>query len=266
MEMNRFLKVIWSVNGVVLLLVFVVAGGFMVKELIKDSLWPDRYYVQQPEIIVGDELEKAKAEGLILQGLTYDPPRRLLHTELYILPVHIKTYENPRTLSKRPYANFEGGAADESFDAVNVIFLNKNFNVETVLLDKKGFIESLRFPGERRSYSYMEAEDTLQRHITYEITFEDSNKDGSMDDQDYSDLYLSDLDGKNLRRITTGVNVGGHYFVDRNQIMIKYTTRDDQPEEHKKEHFALYSIKGNQLRELTSLHETLNKIEDNITR
>lgn len=265
--MNKFLKIIWTINGVVLLLVFLVAGGLVLRDLFRDT-----YYSPQ-EIIVGEELEKAKAQGLILQGLTYEEPRPILHTEFYLLPVSIKTYENPKKINKgfhddRAYnsAYLDSRDIQEYFNVVNVIFLNKDFNTESVLLDKKGFIESIRYPTDRRNYSYFEEEDTLQRHITYKIAFEDSNKDGAIDGGDNSDLYLSELDGKNLRRVTTGVSISNYYFLDTDRIMIKYITRDEAPDEYQKEYFTLYTISKNQLRELTSLDDTLKKIEDNITR
>jgi hypothetical protein len=261
MEMNKFLKIIWSVNGVILLLVFLLAGVLVLVQLF-DSF----RFRSQPEIIVGKELEKAKAEGLILQGLTYDEPRPVLYTDLYILPVSVKTYENPKDANSNRFS-LKSSSAEEYSNVVNVIFLDKSFNTESVLLDKKGFIEAFRYPSSQRIYPYhTDSEDTVQHHITYLIAFEDSDKDGALNEQDYSDLYLSDLNGKNLRPITTGVNISEYYFVDRNQILIKYTRRGNQAAEHKKESFALYSIKENQLKDLTSLHDTLNKLEDIIIR
>lgn len=103
--------------------------------------------------------------------------------------------------------------------------------------------------------------DPTQQHITYLIGFEDTNKDGLLDSEDKSDLYISSLRGENLTKVTTEVDVLNHSFINDNQILIKYITRNETRREHKREYFAKYSIKEKRLEELTSLHTALDELE-----
>jgi hypothetical protein len=76
---------------------------------------------------------------------------------------------------------------------VNVIFLNSQDGGEHLLLDRPAYIDDITYP---------ESEDDLhQTWVSYEIALDDSNGDGQLDDDDDAALFLSDLDGHNLRRI-----------------------------------------------------------------
>jgi hypothetical protein len=266
MEMNKFLKILWSINGV-LIFVLLLAGGIalLVTILGNTNLEPS-----QPEIIVGEKFEEAKAEGLILQGLSYEQPLPILYTDHFLLPVSVRTYKNPKHEEKKLRWLSRGSsyeATAEYDNMINVVFLNSQLEAQSILLDKKGFILSFRYPSAERSYAYTpESNDTLQRCITYLITFEDSNKDGAIDGGDDPDLYLSDLDGGNLTRITHGVNVMHYYFLNRNQIMIKYERRNSEDKEYREAYLAVYSIKEKTLKDLSSLHDTLDKIESIIVK
>jgi hypothetical protein len=267
--MNKFLRIIsavaritWSLNGI-LIFTFLLIGGIAL--LI--SFFSSNNFGSEPEIIVGEELEKAKAEGLILQGLTYEQPRPIFYTDNFLLPVSVKTYETPKQARGKLSLKMSGSyyANAETYEnIVNIVFLNGQLEAQSVLLDRKGFIESFQYPSQDRSYET--ASDTLQHCITYLIAFEDSNKDGAIDAGDLHDLFLSDLNGTNLKKITSNVDVTHYYFLSRNQIMIKYQRREKEPDEHRKEYFAVYSIKESNLKELSSLHKTLDKIESIIVK
>ncbi|MBT1700162.1 hypothetical protein KK083_24955 [Fulvivirgaceae bacterium PWU4] len=264
--MNKFLKVVWSVNGILILLLLLGSGVALLASYISSFS-----YVSPPEVIVGEALEEAKAKGLILQGLTYEQPRSIMYTDHFLLPVSIRTYENPRQSSSKLDLSLGSGSyyssTQEYSNVINVVFLNRQMEPQTILLDKKGFIDSFQYPGNEDALPYQsQAKDTLQRHITYLIAFEDSNKDGAIDGADNRDLYLSDLNGANLKKITTNVDVTHYYFLDKNRILIKFQRREKEPEEHRKEFLALYAIKESKLTELSSLHETLNKIESIIVK
>jgi hypothetical protein len=258
MEINRFLRILWTVNGVILLGIFLFAGVMLVTQFI-NSL--SRY--SAPELIVGEDLEKAKAKGLILQGLEYEEPRALMHSTGYILPVSVKTYRNP----KQSGGEFSFGPvyeeAETEYDVSNVIFLDGNMNVLSTLLNRKAFISSFRYPGAGDSG---EDSDTVQRNISYEIAFDDSNKDGAINYYDVSDLYITDLSGVNFTQVTKGIDVRSYKFIDANRILIKYARRSSEEEEYKREYFAIYFIKENILKDLSSLHNTLDQIEKELTQ
>lgn len=267
--MNRFLRIVsaiaritWSLNGILIFTLLFIGAIFLLI-----SFFDNADIGPEPEIIVGKELEKAKAEGLILQGLAYDQPRPILYSDYYLLPVSVKTYENPKqTRGEYGFLKIPSSAyIEEHANVINIVFLNKQMEAQSALLDRKGFIGSMQYPSLVNPYS-VEATDTLQRNITYLIAFEDSNEDGVINEGDDHDLYISDLNGGNLKKVTSNVEVTDYRFLNRNQILIKYQRREKEPKEHKREYFAMYSINESSLKDLSSLHETLDRIESIIVK
>jgi hypothetical protein len=262
--MEKFLKIIWSVNGVAIFLLLLVTGIIVLVEWL-DNL---NYRQPRPEVIVGQELEEAKAEGLILQGLVYESPLPIFHTDHYLLPVSVKTFDNPKRAAKKFGIGSSRDVAftEEIDDVMNIVFLNSRLEPVSVLLDKKAFVQSFRYPS-MEQYNYRsDGSDTLQRHITYLIAREDSNKDGALDDDDEADLYFSTLDGKDFARITEAVDVSDYSFLNANEILISYYKRDETAKEHRTKYFARFNIVEKKLEELDALHKTLHSLETQLTQ
>ena len=91
----------------------------------------------------------------------------------------------------REYSSYDAGS-DGSGPRVNVIFLTET-EAGRVLLDRPAYIGWLNYPSTKA--------DSLERWITYRIAFDDTNKDGRLDSDDRQDLYVSNVDGSNLRRV-----------------------------------------------------------------
>lgn len=267
MEMNKFQRILWTVNGVIIFFTFLLVGFFLLDEL--TGSWFNSY--SPPEVIVGEELERAKEEGLVLQGLEYEAPLSVYGSTGYILPVSLKTYNTPRPEKEEKFALDSYGyskvrTADHYYVA-DILFLNANFQVTSTLLNKKAFINSFRYPTNYiNGYGEIEISDTTMRHITYLIGFEDSNKDGLLNDADNNDLFISDLIGGNFNQVTRGVDVDAYNFINKDKVLIEYYKRDNQPQEHKRKYFAVYSIKDRKLEELNNLHKSLDDLEKVLTK
>jgi hypothetical protein len=257
MELNRFLKIVWTINGAILLVIFILMAFTLGSELI------DKFSYREPQVIVGEELEEAKKEGLVLQGLEVGTPQAIYNSDVYLLSVRLKTYERPKSTSFGSRSKLKIDAAYGN-DVVNFIFLDKDMQPVNTLLDRKAFIKSYTYP--ERPMQDRRQEEVVQHNISYEIAFEDSNKDGKIDDEDNSDLFITDLTGKNLTQVTNGIDVLSYRFLDSARILINYHKRTDEEEEHKKDYFSLYSIEHKTLSELTLLHSTLDKIESQLTQ
>lgn len=257
MESNRFLKILWTINGVLLFFAFIFVLILTGKEILENGSSYER-----PEIIVGEELVKAKKEGLLLQGLTYDVPEQIKYSDFYILPISVETYQNSKQNRGYEYAD----DIQEVEDVVNVVFLDKDLAPVRTLLDRKAFIHSMRYPGKTEHDYEEEGADTIQRHITYEIAFEDSNKDERIDSDDNLGLYLSKPDGSDFTTISSDVDIRSYDFLDRNRILIKYTERTNEEVEHRKEYFAIFHIEQKSLKKLSALEKSLGEIEKLITQ
>lgn len=87
---------------------------------------------------------------------------------------------------------------------VNVIVRNADNNSMRLLLKENALIQRLEYPQSPAQKAYQEdAADFPPAGVLYwEISFEDSNNDHLIGDQDDVGAYLSDADGLNLERIT----------------------------------------------------------------
>jgi hypothetical protein len=114
---------------------------------------------------------------------------------------------------------------------------------------------------------YESKPDTMQRDIVYRISETDTDKDGVLGRNDDDDLYISDLDGSNLRRISKDNTITlDYYYLNKNEILIRYVTREKIRSEYKEVFFGKYSIDKNKFEELTSIHNGLKKIEATLTK
>jgi hypothetical protein len=210
-------------------------------------------------IILGEELKEAKKDSVSLQGLKYNTPDYLYNSKNTYLPISLLTYEEEKEIYKT--ASLANDIGDALLKYVNVIFLNEKYQVITSLLDKKASI--LKIEPQRKDYSIERNEiDKSVKYIAYLIAFTDSNKDGKLNSADNHDLYLSDFNGKNLKKVTNNINLDSFEFINLNsQIFIKHKNRENISEEHKKLRFAIYDIESSKFLNMSSINKEIDNLE-----
>ena len=250
---NKFIKFLIILNGVML----PILVGFGIYQISKE-FFPNRNNFPDG-IILGEELQEAKKDSVSLQGLKYYNPRELYNSKNKYLPISLLTYDEEKRINKM--ASVANDIGDGLLKFVNIIFLDENYQVITSLLNRKASI--LQIEPQRKSYSLKSNEvDKTVNYIAYLIAFEDSNKDGKLNSADDHDLYMSNLSGKNLKKITNNINLDRFEFMNSNsQIFIKYTDRKDIREEHKKQRFAIYNIESSKLLNMSSIDKELSNLE-----
>lgn len=248
---DKFLKILWLINGLLIL----VLVGYLLTELIsKEKQKRDRV---DNEAMVGVPLEEAKNRGVALQGLKYDAPEQIGNTDISLLLISSMTYEQEKEL--KGIASMAGDISYSAFNCINVVFLDTNYNVIRKLLDKKASISDLKVPGR---YGRRDESDTLYKNIAYKIGFEDNNKDNLLSEKDNQDLFISDLDGSNLKRITEELDIISFNFTNHyRELFITYHERTNEIEEHKRKKFARYYIEKEMLQLLSELDREMNEIE-----
>jgi hypothetical protein len=235
--------------------------------MIKDhffSSYPDPY--EDTSLILGEEQKEALRQGKILQGLVYDQIERVNGTPFYMLPLSAKKFNTPKDVEQF-YNEFEetrrrAGDMNMSslFGNVNIIFLDIDYNVVNTLLDRKAFI--LNYFSPRVNFQDAEKIDPTVKNIIYLITFDDTNKDGLLNENDDDDLYISDVDGSNLKQITKNVTILDYDFINSNtEIFVVYEKRDLTPEEHKRKLFAKYDIQSDTLIQFLDLNQKILELE-----
>jgi hypothetical protein len=250
---NKYIKFIIILNGTLLPIILF----FLLFQLTKDFFPSKKNFPDG--IILGEELNEAKKDSVSLQGLKYYSPSELYNSKNKYLPISLLTYEEEKEIYKA--ASVANDIGDALLKYVNVIFLDEKYQVITSLLQKKASI--LEIEPQRKSYNLERNElDKTVKYIAYLIAFEDSNKDGKLNSADNHDLYISNLSGKNLKKVTTNINIDRFEFTNSNsQIFIKYTGRVNIREEHKKQRFAIYDIASSQFVNMSSIDIELDNLE-----
>ncbi|QHT65795.1 hypothetical protein GXP67_03505 [Rhodocytophaga rosea] len=261
-KMIKYLRVfntlIVALFLLIILFVIIKYGDKIMANIIysTDDLYATNY---EDDIIVGEKLEQAKKDSLILQGLSYDAPQSIRNSTNKLVVISALTYEQARKVEETA-----GSAGDISFNfsiynCLNIVFLDKDYKVIRRLLNKKGFISDYEIPS---NHSRDDKPDTTVKLITYLIGFEDSNKDGVLNVSDHKDLYISDLSGGNLTKVTRNIDLVRYEFQNNySKIFITYKDRSSEREEYKKEKYAIYTIATGKLQKLNELEKELAEIE-----
>jgi hypothetical protein len=252
--MNRFIKVLIIVNGILIPLII----AFFFLQYIKT------FSVEEEEsegIIVGEQHNKAINDSIALQRILCGSFEEIYNSNNLYLSVSVTSYDEALDMKK-----MASSAGDISFFSlaqnINVIFLDNDYNVIGTLVDKKASIKEINVP--HGDYGNNKIDKTVN-NIAYLIGFDDSNKNGKIDKDDYHDLYITDLNGKNLTKVTENVDVESFYFThSHSQIFISFQERNGLREEYRKTRFAIYNIETQTFKQLLSLNEKLDQLEKKI--
>jgi len=180
-RVDRVLRWVWLINGVLLLALLVFAGGFVAIGALANLGGRS----PAPSSAAGrDSARAAEAGGPI----RYDTPVPVRGTATRVVLIRRGTgYAYSSTASSIP-AGGEGAV-------VNVVFLDASG--ARLLLDRPGFIRRVRFPGREPEAPG----DGALRWIVYEMALQDTDANSTVDDRDRRSLYVTDLGGRGLRRV-----------------------------------------------------------------
>jgi hypothetical protein len=103
--------------------------------------------------------------------------------------------------------------------------------------------------------------DPTIKNIAYLIAFNDSNNDGLLNEADHHDLFISDINGSNLRQITRGIEILEFEFMNANEELYIVFHRDSLATEYPRKLFSKYKIYEDTLIEFTGLHRKILELE-----
>ncbi|HKZ36384.1 MAG TPA: hypothetical protein VJ184_01960, partial [Chryseolinea sp.] len=131
--------------------------------------------------------------------------------------------------------------------------------VINTLLNTKAYISQKMSPG---MYERVDMIDPSIKNMLYLITFNDSNNDGLLNELDNADLYISNIDGSDLRQITKDIHILDFDFTNNNkEVYMVFQKRDSTSNEYKRKLFAKYKIEEDTLVEFTGLHKRILELE-----
>lgn len=179
-RLDRVLRWVWLIIGVLLLIGIVSSLVFVASEAIRSGGGGS---VASDSAAASVDADSGKADT----PLRYDSPEAIRGSAVRIVMIRRGSgYTYRSTASSAP--------ASGEAPAVNVAFLEGDG--ARLLLSQPAYIRRVAFPGSPRAAGG----DTL-RWIVYEMALEDSNGNGRMDESDRRSLYVSDLQGHGLRRV-----------------------------------------------------------------
>jgi hypothetical protein len=178
LSVDRALQAIWLAIGVLLL------GFLLVFAVVAVTGWIRTMGADEAAVRVARESGPAREEA---RAVRVGMPDSIRGSTAMIAMVG-----NGRDYQVRTFARSEH-SGDKGAPMVNVMFLDDQG--ARLLMDKPAYIGEVRYPRPR------EAASPAQDWISYEIATEDGNGNGQLDDRDPRSLYVTDLQGRNLRPV-----------------------------------------------------------------
>jgi hypothetical protein len=194
MEIDIWLKRIWTLIGALVLIILLVIGVILIVQYFTS-------HGHDAGVLVGQAAKPKGPDSLVTQDLSFDKPQQVGRTDLLCIGVKVKELESSIPASSMrimKYSEYSYGLNN----LVNVIFTKSDGSGSYLLLNRKGFIKTADIPTPK---------DSVQFYNLYDIAFFDSDNDGRINGSDTSQLYISDLDGKHLSQVTPSGDIVSWY-------------------------------------------------------
>ena len=215
MGIDVWLKRIWLIIGILVLLSIVMTGVVLLYQLFTSP--PHR-----TGVLAGIGAQPKGPDSLITQDLSYDQPRPVGRTDFIFIGVRIKELSSAIKAPPGLQASSDMSFYGSSFSIhhkVNIIFTKRNGLGSYLLLDKKAFIQAADIPSPK---------DSLQNFNLYDIAFYDTNHDGRINESNSSQLFISDITGHNLFPITQSGEIV-RWYQKSNDCKKLYILLQDKP-------------------------------------
>jgi hypothetical protein len=225
---NKFIKVLIIINGI-LIPIFIL---FLLGNVLFDKYEKNRFDNTDSEVY---EKDKSSFE------IKYSSPKKILNSENYYVAIS-KTYNDIYDLD----------LGEISLDLVpkntiNIIFLDKEFNVIGKLLEKKGSISSMFVPD---FHSRDKSQIKFVKNLSFYIAKEDTNSDGEINRLDQHYVYISDLNGEKLTKVTDR-KVKQYQWINNNRdLLLTFKMKNEELE------YGIYNIDKRTLTETKGLNPT----------
>ncbi len=256
LRLNRYL---WFANGLLIFGAACVLCLALAYQFIKSLHLFSPSYEPSGIIVDSQTTENAKKDSLQLQGLSYGELTAIDGSPYSYLRLYIKSYENPKKYEKESFSSSDYASKSGYGNLVNIIFLDSSYQPIKTLLNKKADISILKEPNDGQE---PEITNILRKNIIYEIAYQDTDKNGLLNNDDDHDIYISDINGANLRQVTKNIMVSNVEIVDNtSKLLITYREKNEIPKEHQYDKFMIYDIAKQELSPLTALHKAILEAE-----
>jgi hypothetical protein len=261
--MDKWLKRIWLVNGILIMAVATLSLSDRVQDLFRSR----GYRPTGP--LVGDRAKALRDDTLAIQDIITTMPCRIGQTSYTYVAlvskdlqhaIYIKDYLDAQSgpdrgaMLTRPAIEEDERSSLHSPGTINLAFMSDDRSDMRLLTQRKACVAQADIPPPG---------DTLQKFILYRIVLDDTDGDGRLTNRDRSTLCISDLSGHNLKQVAPDSIIvrelvksfRGGKLVFRGQIrpLNSSIVEDDWPEQ-----IYTYDVRTGTLAELLPNEEVLN--------
>lgn len=187
MNIDRWLKRLWMVIGIVLLPLVMYGAASLIGDLLgRRFRGNDR--IEVPDLGAVDSTTRPRA-------VRYDQPERVLGSVATLVMVRYGSAqaEEGAGLGGSRNLSLSSSYNGRFSPAINVIFFSPGDSEGTLLFDQPAFVSGVRFPSG--------PDDSLRTWLEYEVALQDTDGDRRLDEKDEVSLYVSDLAGRGLTRV-----------------------------------------------------------------
>lgn len=200
LSLDRTFRIVWLVVGGLLLLFLVVAGVLIAVQ------WVGNAGAGEEAIRVASETQPRQDS----RAVRYGRPQEVRGTDTRLVLV---------SYGEGDEASWGSGSGSSRGGGtwVNAVFLDAQG--ARLLLDRPGFIRDVDVPGE--GDTEYPATDSLQTWITYVMALDDADGDGRLDHRDGLGLYVTDVEGRNLRPVLRPpLRYVSHHVLDGGRMLV----------------------------------------------
>jgi hypothetical protein len=196
-SLDRTVKLIWLAIGALLLLLLAVGGVMMLAQAVGNA-----GAGREAARVVSDTAAKVREAHPVRYGM----PDSIRGTATRIVMVGDggSAYDSRR----ESYASTGEGSGRD----VNVMFLDADG--VRLLLDRPAYLRAVSYPGAG-------PDEAPRAWISYVVALDDTDRSGRLDGRDAVALYVTDLDGRNLRPVLSPpLRYQSHQALDASRILV----------------------------------------------
>jgi hypothetical protein len=244
--MDKWLRRIWLVNGIGILLGLVFLLGRAVIDLLPSSANPSGPISTSRALPEG-------ADSTILQDVRPTLPLPVGRTGIVYIGLQVRDFTTRQPQSSYRIMKYSDEAGRDA-NFTNIVFVRKGGSSARLLLDRKALITYTDIPA---------SDDSLRTYSLYKIAFRDTDDDGRIGVGDSTDLYVADLDGTNLSPVLPPGLAAGSFAESENRQLLyirasvppadSHITQEDWPEK-----LFVYDIKARQLHPYAEIDSSLS--------
>jgi hypothetical protein len=270
MDVPKSTKVVWTINGYLLLCVLLVVIGLLAVELVS-SLQRSGPYPRG--VIVGESSNVVHDLGASAQHLEYDHPERIADSKYLLTSVYAMDKDLTREVLQAIQSS--GDVSRNLIGArVNVLIFADDRTEARSLLEGMAYIKRVSLPQFVRGTNGNTESPIYDRdHILYEIALNDSNGDDRINDRDKSAFFVSDYSGENLRQITPDSIVVDRFWYTSDSSGIFFEELVEGPTETvygvdytlDERRLYFFDLRSNQLERFDLLQMAFDRLVDEYT-